>query len=100
MFGILIIAFFIQGLVQGGVYNLYGESLTFGLFIYPAIVLGVSIYGTKKTEKWFVMPIITLIILPPFFEIVTYDDSILFLIYLILSIIGSIGTRLSDKRIQ
>ena len=51
LFGILYFAFFVQGNVQGGDYSIYGESLGFGLIVYPAIVLVMSIYGTIKSKK-------------------------------------------------
>lgn len=36
MFVILYLTFLLQGISQGGDYNIYGESLGFSLFIYPA----------------------------------------------------------------
>lgn len=102
LFCIMYFVFYIQGSVQGGVYNIFGESLAFGLFFYPAIVLGMSIYGTIKYKKWFTMPIITLIVLPYFFNLVTNENpyNLFLLAYLFLSIIGSGFTRLVVKRFQ
>lgn len=100
LFGILYIGFFVQGNVQGGDYSLYGESLGFGLGIYPVIVLVMSVYGTIKSKKWFVMPIITLIVLLFWFNIVThggYISLILFIPYLVISIVGSGVIRFMDR---
>jgi hypothetical protein len=101
MFGLLYFGFFMQGKAQGGDYSLYGESLGYGLLVYPGIVLVMSIYGTIKSKNWFVMPIITLVVLPYFFNIATNDSFNSFLIaYLVISLIGSAVTRIIHNRIQ
>ncbi|WP_318503213.1 DUF2651 family protein [Bacillus sp. T3] len=98
LFVILCIAFLLQGIRQGGDFDIYGEDLAFGLFIYPLIVLVISIIGSIK-NSWYVMPCITLIVLLVFFPIVTNDTYIVLLLaYLFISLIGSILTRLINHK--
>ncbi|WP_075980574.1 DUF2651 family protein [Bacillus massilinigeriensis] len=79
-------------------YNIYGESFAFLLFIYPAIILGTSFYGTVKREKWLVIPAITFIVLILFFNIVTNDFFLDFLVgYTLISLAASYFTHLIKK---
>jgi hypothetical protein len=93
MFVILCLAFIMQGIRQGGDFGIYGEDFAFGLFIYPAIVLVISIYGSID-NSWYVMPCITLFVLLIFFKIGANDFfTILLVVYLAISVIASILTR-------
>ena len=90
--------FFFQGISQGGDFGIYGESLAFGVVVYPAIILFVSIIGTIKSKSWFQMPLITFFVLILFFSITGHGpDFKLFAIYMSFSLIGSIFSRLYLK---
>ncbi|NMD70964.1 DUF2651 family protein [Bacillus sp. DNRA2] len=66
---LMIVAMFVAVLFSGGYYHMYGENFLLQLIEYPLIIAVVSILGTIRLKKWFLMPLLTFVVVNLFFLI-------------------------------